>query len=268
MDRSIVVPLDLVGPHRAALGVAGALARRSGAVVRLVTVSSPGLDHTKDKLELDALAGLVDATDVRTEIVESNETTTALLDAAGADGLLCLETRARGPLGAMVLGSVASDVLRRATRPVVLVGPACRPELPNGLLEVCIDGPDAAASLVPVAVEWSRSLGVRPRLVGVWVPGAPHRLPNPEAMQALLERSAGGLSDQMGVEVDWEFLQAPGAPAAIVDDAERHRASLVAVAVRPHHRLQRVLGSVAMAVAHATSAAVVAVPCEQPATSG
>ncbi len=262
MYESIIVPLDLSVPHPAALGVAEALARRSGAVVRIVTVSSPGLGHEKDELELERIAEEVDATDVRVEVVESNDVAAALLDAAGGDGLLCLETRARGPLAAIVLGSVAAGVLRKASRPVLLVGPAARADPSLGLLEVCVDGPDAVAALVPVAAEWSRRFGLIPRLVSVWVPGQLRRLPTPEAAQELLERTAARLVGDLGVDVDWELLHAPAVPAAIVDDAERHVASLVAVAVRPHHRLQRVLGSVAVAVAHATSAAVLAVPCE------
>ena len=41
-----------------------------------------------------------------------NDVAVALLDATGDGGLLCLETRARGPLSALVLGSTAGDVIR------------------------------------------------------------------------------------------------------------------------------------------------------------
>jgi nucleotide-binding universal stress UspA family protein len=55
------------------------------------------------------------------------------------------------------------------------------------------------------------------------------------------------------------------ATKAIVDDAERQNASVIAVAMRvrsPLHRL--VFGSTAMAIAHATNASVLAVPCVAP----
>jgi nucleotide-binding universal stress UspA family protein len=264
VNESIVVPLDLSVPHPVAFGAAEALACRSGAVLRLVTVSPPGLDHHQDILELERIAKGVDATDVRIEIVESNDVVGALLDTTGDDGVLCLETRARGPLSAMVLGSVASGILRKASRPVVLVGPAARALPSLGLLDVCIDGADAADLLVPVAAEWSSRFGLIPRLVSVWVPGHLRRIPTPEAAQELLERTAARLTGDIGVDVDWELLHASAAPAAIVADAERHLAALVAVAIRPHPRLQRVLGSTAVAVAHAAGAAVLAVPGPRP----
>lgn len=262
MYETIIVPLDLSVPHPAAVGLAEALSHRSGAPVRVVTVSSPGLDHEEDEHALEKLADYVDAADVRTEVIDSNDVPAALLDVAGADGLLCLETRARGPLSSIVLGSVAAGVLRKATRPVLLVGPDARPDPALELLEVCIDGPDAAAALVPVAGEWARRFRVRPRLLSVWVPGQLRRFRTPEAAEELLAGVASRLAEELRIDVDWEVVEAAAAPAAIVEDAERHLASVVAVAVRPHPRLQRVLGSVAMAVAHSSGAAVLAVPCE------
>src|SRR5581483_5251101 len=134
MDESIVVPLDLSVPHPVACEVAEILACRSEMALRLVTVSFPG-DRDKDQLELERLAKEIGAP----------------LDAAGPGGILCLETRARGPLTAVVFGSVAAEVLRKTARPVVLVGPAAKPDPSLGVLEVCIDGPDAATALEPVA---------------------------------------------------------------------------------------------------------------------
>lgn len=260
MYENIVVPLDLSTPHPASVGVAEVLANRHGATIRLVTVSSPGIDHEDDEVTLAKLTEYVAGDDVRSEVIDSDDVAGALLDAAGGDGLLCLQTHARGPLSAVVLGSVAAGVLRQATRPVLLVGPSARPDPPLERMEVCIDGEDAAAALVPVVVEWSRRLRLWPRLVSVWVPGALHRFASPEAAEAVVRRTADDIAVALGIDIDWEILRAPAAPAAIVADAERHLASLVVVAVRPHHRLQRALGSVAVAVAHTSSAAVLAVP--------
>lgn len=262
MYESIVVPLDLSTPHPASVGVAEAIADRCGAAIRLVTVSSPALDHRDDELTLAKFAEYVAGDDVRCQVIESNDVAGAVLDAVAGDSLLCLETRARGPVSALVLGSVAADALRRTTRPLVLVGPCARPDPQFERMAVCIDGPDAAAGLVPVVEEWAQRLRLWPRLVSVWAPGAPHRFPSSEAARELLETTADHLADQLAIDIDWEVLRAPAAPAAIVADAERHLASLVVVAVRPHRRLQRVLGSVAMAVAHSTTAAVLAVPIE------
>src|SRR5581483_6594792 len=264
MDESIVVPLDLSVPHPVACEVAEILACRSEMALRLVTVSFPG-DRDKDQLELERLAKEIDAPRVEVEAVASGDVVGALLDAAGPGGILCLETRARGPLTAVVFGSVAAEVLRKTARPVVLVGPAAKPDPSLGVLEVCIDGPAAATALEPVAAAWSRRFGLIPRLVCLWVPGAPRRFPSPEAAREVLEQTAARLSGDVGIDVDWEVIDAPAAPAAIVGDAERHQALLVAVAVRPHPVLQRALGSTAVAVAHVTAASVLAVPCPRPA---
>lgn len=259
MFSSIVVPLDLSTPHPASVGVAEAIANRCGAAIRLVTVSAPGLDHDDAEETLAKLTEYVAGDDVRCEVIDSTDVAGAVLDAAG-DDLICLETHARGPISALVLGSVAADVLRRTGRPVLLVGPNARPDPQLERMEVCIDGPDAAAAVVPVAAEWARRLRLWPRLMSVWVPGAPHRFRNPEAASEVLAKAAEDLAGELRVDVDWELLRAPAVPAAIVDDAERHLASLAVVAVRPHRRLQRALGTVAVAVAHGTSAAVLAVP--------
>ena len=262
MYESIVVPLDLSTPHPASVGIAEAIAGRCGAAIRLVTVASPGLDHTDDELMLAKLTHYVAGDDVRSELIESNDVTGAVLDAAGGDGLLCLETHARGPLSGLLLGSVAGEVLRRTTRPVLLAGPCARAEPSLQTMEVCIDGPDAAAGLSPVVLEWARRLHLWPRLISVWVPGGLHRFPDPEAARAVLESTGDDLAARLGRNVDREVLRATTAPVAIVTDADQYLASLVVVAVRPHRRLQRVMGSVAMAVAHGTSAAVLAVPLE------
>jgi nucleotide-binding universal stress UspA family protein len=260
MYESIVVPMDLSTPHPPSVGFAEAIAGRCGAAIRLVTVSPPGIDHRDDELALEKLTEYVDGYDVRSEVIGSDDVAGAVLAAAAGDSLLCLETHARGPLAGLVLGSVAADVLRRTARPVLLVGPSARPDPALERVEVCIDGPDAAAALGPVATEWALRFRLWPRLVSVWVPGALHRFPHAAAAGALLEKTADEFAEQLRLDIEWEVLRAPAAPGAIVDDAERHLASVVMLAVRPHRRLQRALGSVAMAVAHATSAAVLAVP--------
>jgi nucleotide-binding universal stress UspA family protein len=235
MYKSIVVPLDLSTPHPASVGIAEAVAERCGAAIRLVTVSSPGIDHTDDKRMLAKLTDYVAGHDVRSEVIESNDVAGAVLDAAGDDSLLCLETHARGPLSGLLLGSVAGEVLRRTIRPVLLAGPCARVDPSLQTVEVCIDGPDAAAGLGPVVAEWAGRLQLWPRLVSVWVPGTLHRFPDPETAAIVLESTGDDLAAQLGRDVDWEVLRATSAPTAIVTDAEQYLVSLVVVAVRRHH---------------------------------
>lgn len=260
MFTDVVVPLDFSRPCDAVLGVASAVARRARAGLRLVTVSSPFLDHTIDRAELQALAKKANAASVATEVIESNDVAPALLGAAGVDGLLCLQTRAKGPLSALVLGSTASDVLHTTTRPVLLVGPATNPDIPVDLVEVCVDRPDTAEALLPVVATWARGLGLRLRFVHASVAGQepPGWRTKTTAELADLVRRA---REDFGVEAGADVVTGRTVPEAIAVDATGHHASIIAVAVRRRSsRRHKALGSVAFALAHATDAAVLAVP--------
>jgi nucleotide-binding universal stress UspA family protein len=262
--REVIVALDRYERSAVVLDVAAAVARRAGVPVRLVTVASASMDHMRDKQELHDLAAGVDAPEVGSEVIESNDVVAALLEAAGSDGLLCVETRARGPIGAIVLGSTASKLLEDTLRPVLLVGPATKPQPSLDVMEVCFDGPDVAAALVPAAAAWSRRLGCALRLVHAWVPGHERFSSFADAHDAL-DRAARRLIDEFAIEAGTELLQDHLVPEAIVGDAERHGASVIAVAMRARSPLYRlVFGSTAMAIAHATSASVLAVPCVAP----
>ena len=261
MFTQVIVPLDQYENSGVVLNVAAAVARRAGAALRLVTVASPSMDHIRDEVDLGGLAADVDAPEVRTEVIESNDVVPALLQSAGSDGLLCVETRARGPFGAVVLGSVTSRLLQDTRRPVLLVGPATKPEPPLDWMEVCVDAPDSAATLVPVVAEWSRRLGAALRLVHAWVPGH-ERLSSFAAAREVLDGMARRLDEEFAIEAGTELLRDHLAAEAIVHDAGRQGASVIAVAMRARSPLRRlVFGSTAMAIAHATSASVLAVPC-------
>src|SRR5690606_38161809 len=89
------------------------------------------------------------------------------------DALLCMATHGRGGIGSTVLGSVATQVVCRSTRPLVLVGPHCRTALlpaERGRLLVCSDGSTLADSIVPIAAEWCGRLQLEPWLAEVVAP--------------------------------------------------------------------------------------------------
>lgn len=256
--REIVVPLDLVAPCDAVLRLASTLATRAGVGVRLVTVSSPGLDHTAEKVDLHAYASKLDAPAVAVDVIESNDVVPLLLDAAGAHGLVMIKTRARGPLAAVLLGSTADALLRATTRPVLLVGPSTGGGAALDVMEVCLDTARAAETLVPVAGEWARGLGLRLRFVHAHVEG---RGPSQRDADALVADAAGEAADLFGVVAEGAVLPARFAPEAIVADAATAGAAIVAVGRRPLRTgVRRALGSMAAAVAHTTSAAVLTVP--------
>jgi nucleotide-binding universal stress UspA family protein len=255
--REIVVPLDLVAPCDRVLQVAAMLARRGGVGVRLVTVSSPGLDHGYDEAELRTHAAKIDAAPVAIDTIESNDVVPALMATAEPEGLIAIETSAHGPLAALVLGRATSALLRASARPVLLIGPATDTSVDPQLMQVCLDSPDASATLAPVACAWARQLGLRLRFVHARIDGRPVDDAGAELAEAAARRS----TEEFGVIAEHAVVRGRTAAEAIVDDAAAAGAELVAVGVRPRRSALRVaLGSEAIAVAHATRAAVLAVP--------
>lgn len=253
----IVVPLDLVVPCDTVLAVASTLARRAGVGVRLVTVSSPGLDHAADEADLHANAARTDVPSVATAVIESNDVVRALLETAGPNGLLVVETRARGALASVVLGSTTNALLRTTTRPVLLVGPSADASIALEVMEVCLDTADAVAALLPTVGTWARALELRLRFMHAQLESEPVR-GDEEKLAAITALRA---EEQYEVAADSATMLARSVPEAIVDDVDAAGAAIVAVGMRPRPaRLRRALGSVAVAVAHATHAAVLAVP--------
>jgi nucleotide-binding universal stress UspA family protein len=255
--REVIVPLDLVAPCDTVLRVASTLADRAGVGVRLVTVSSPGLDHDYDEAELRTHAAKLDAAPVAIETLESNDVVPALMATAEPDGLITIETRARGPLAAIVLGSTANALLRATRRSVLLVGPATDASMEPKLMQVCLDTPDAAAALVPVACAWADQVGARLRFLHARIDGHD----DGGHGEKLVEAAALRAVENFGVTAEHAVATGRTVAEAIVDDATASGAGLVCVGMRPRRTALRVaLGSEAIAVAHATHAAVLAVP--------
>ena len=253
----IIVPLDLVAPCDTVLQLSSALARRAGVGIRLVTVSSPGLDHAYDEAELHAHASKIEAVKVASEIIESNDVVPALLETAGQYGLLAIETRARGSLAAIVLGSTTNALLRAAVRPVLLAGPATDASVEPEHMQVCLDSPDAAAILVPVSCAWARQVGLRLRFVHAHIDGRTSERAGDELVESAARRAA----DEFGIKAEYDVVSGRTVAEAIVDDAARSAAGIVAVGMRPRPTALRLaLGSEAIAVAHVTRTAVLAVP--------
>ena len=142
MYRSILVPLDgsTFGEH--ALPVALSLARRSGASLHVVLVHTAfvyvesGLiyDHRVDRQLREQEHGYLESVVKRLKAASPIPVTWALRDGLIADGiceqvtassvdLIVMTTHGRGPLSRFWLGSVADNLVRRATVPVLLVRP-------------------------------------------------------------------------------------------------------------------------------------------------
>ncbi|WP_165228564.1 universal stress protein [Aquisphaera insulae] len=135
--RVIVHPTDFSESSDAALQVARALVREQGATLILLhviqvlappNIDVPGTveDPVLCKQTLQAMCECLDDVDLRRSVTSQlkfGHSTTEILQAAEDDrcDLLVMGTHGRTGLGRLLMGSVAEEVLRRASCPVLLI---------------------------------------------------------------------------------------------------------------------------------------------------
>jgi nucleotide-binding universal stress UspA family protein len=280
--RSLLVPLDGTPFGEYALPLAAGIARRAGAELRVVHVhTSPGADAppvrhyfpdgpygpSRDSRHayLDEVVGrLARATAVTATplLYDEPEVATALRAAASDADLVVMATHGRGPLGRLVYGSVAHDLMRHLRAPVLLVrgqdGPptlGAEPAVRRVL--VPLDGTAGAEHVLGPAVALGtllgadytllRSLPLRypdgPELSGYYAGGLPRPVDpqQPRVAYDALARCAERLSAQ-GLEVETRvvFDDQPAA-SAVLDFARRRPADLIALTSRRRSALRRLL---------------------------
>jgi len=135
--RRIAVAFDDSPEARRALDEAAALARRTGASLRVLTVVNttvglyPPLDPTAyaeisdvaragARERLRAATARLDGLEVATDVLDGDPALT-LVDATAEDDLLFTGSRGHGPFRRVLLGSVSTKLLREAACPVVIV---------------------------------------------------------------------------------------------------------------------------------------------------
>jgi nucleotide-binding universal stress UspA family protein len=163
MPSTLIVPLDGSRRSARALGVARCLAAPLHASIVLV-FARWGADEPD---VVDAIRG---AATERPDIVTEtrfvvNRTPIDAISGIASEydrSMICMATHGQGRLRWAVVGSVAEDVLHRATRPTLLVGKHCASTWPRSFehLMLCVDGTAANDATVPVAIAWAKSLGL------------------------------------------------------------------------------------------------------------
>ena len=289
MYTSILVPLDGSALSERALPVALGLAQRSDARVKLFHAheSPPSptgplafetpLDHdaaAEVRASLDALARrltVASGLDVCV-VVRGGLAAASLLeyaDTSGAD-LIVMATHGSGGLGRIWLGSVASEVVHRASVPVLLIGPQTRVPSTGSQpgfrrIVVPLDGTEVAEAALDHAAILGTPGETLVMLVRVVVPEIlaasppdpvsvpiiiPDATTHDRAALEYLERARAPLRDA-GFETTPDVLVAMEIASAIREFAESHEADLIALAARPRGTLSEiVLGSVAHALIH------------------
>jgi nucleotide-binding universal stress UspA family protein len=283
MIETILLPLDGSPLAERALAYATALARRSEAKIALVEAvrahTFPGVDPSDAQVEVTSraeayLQSVVDrlaADGVHAEVhVCYDDPVHAILGAAARQraDLIVMSTHGRGGLSRMLYGSVADQILRHATIPVLLVPSVVEHAWPaDGPLSLLVplDGSELAAEALPPADLLTELFGARLTLLGVVQP-MPYPLYGagyayvPYGLDAEVAEARGYLDDRAmrlsgdGARVETEVVV--GEPARVIGEVARGRdVDVVVMATHGHGGLSRViLGSVATATLRHTTA--------------
>jgi nucleotide-binding universal stress UspA family protein len=271
MFRTIVVPLDHTGRAETAVPHAIALARQSGATLRLVTVRPPYADTAAVSTHL---ADVAERHGIRADlVVDAPGNVAAVVTEMAADPgtLLCLATHARRPVTQLVLGSVSEKVVRASRQPVLLIGPHCAPPPDRyDSMVVALDGSPLAERILPTVANWSTHLDMVPRLFQVLPPHVIDDIDadrDPDVIETgYLQALAADLRDR-GAKAEWDNVHDRAVASAIVGFADEQARPLIAITTHGRSGLARVaLGSVALRVAlHTHSPVLVLRPSPGPA---
>lgn len=243
----IIVPFDGTTASRDVAMYAADLARVLGARLQILTSaevrSAEGLEHLKDR----AVNMSEQAVDVWIDAQQKPSQAVAASVEHRPESLVCMATHARGGLRKVVGGSVAEDVLRTIDVPVLLFGPAWKPQeffAPNRLL-VCIDGSRTSEEILPEVNEWMAELGVSCTLVHVDT-GDEHGLSRDAQVADRIARLVQPFV-HAGAEVS--VVNAADVPDAIVHLGEEHPEGILAMATHGRSGIDRLTtGSITMDV--------------------
>ncbi len=264
-----MVPVDdSLDPHLA-LRAAFSIGARTGRTVTLVR-SCPADQAGDTGRSLEAAgARFVDVAPFSTQILDGPPVD-AILDAAPeGQALVCLPTHARAGLSRLIFGSVAEDLIRRSTRPVLCIGPAVTDvPLPNERLEllVCTDDSSATDAVLSSAAMFAELLDascIVAQAIGpdedISTDGGPPPRPIRDQAQRHCQQSADRLAAD-GVSATSQVLHGHP-PGTLVQYAATRRSSFIVVGTSGRTGLARhTLGSVAAGVLRHAHCPVLVVP--------
>jgi nucleotide-binding universal stress UspA family protein len=246
--ESIVVPLD--GSHFAehALPIAIGLARRSGAVLKIVRVFTPhpvsAFDLVNAHLRIEArrylervkrrIVSRTRGVSVVTCLLESPGVSHALTMFSREADLVVMATHGRGWLGRWLRGSVAHEMLRECEKPFLFVrgyrNPVDLSVDPVPLhVAIALDGRKSSEPVVEAAGLITRMSGAKTTLLHVddpYAPGEPFAHSNAESYLNWTGRKLSKAADRVATRVVRDASHPPGGILDFVDESE---ADLIAV---------------------------------------
>jgi nucleotide-binding universal stress UspA family protein len=270
--KTVIVGLDGSELSERALVAAAALAARSDATIHLLTCPWEGVAVDPQRY-LEDHARTLEPVAVTTEVSDRHPAE-AILAAVGAadEPTVCMATHGRGWVGKVVLGSVATRVVREATAPVLLVGPSYeRRDLHRrkGPVVAGSDGSDTALAMLSVAAPWAATMGAGLRIVEVV---GPEEMVVPEGCDdetaEALDRLAAAAArvGSAAAEPDVEVLYGHDPAASIVSCAQDLDAPVIAVGTHGTSGVDRraAMGSVTTSLVHTSPLPVLVVGPRNP----
>jgi nucleotide-binding universal stress UspA family protein len=269
MFQSLLVPLDGSPFGEQALPLAQEIARRSGAAVEVAHVHDPVADRLLTYYTLDPRVKESERAYLRSQAgppaaLPGGSATSALLNGPVVDALrehaaaihadlVVMTTHGRGPLSRFWLGSVADQLVRHLSIPILLVRPRDAPPDPQGEKPVLrrvlvpLDGSALAEQILEPALALVELMGAKCCLFRVVEPvGKPATLNRrQEDARAYLEQVAQPYQAR-SLPVHTRVAVHSHPAAAILDEAQALRIDLIALATHGRGGLKRLLlGSVA-----------------------
>jgi len=265
--NQLIVPLDGREASVRAVPVAGRIGRRLGLGLRLfVTVSDadPDIEPWMRSVADRHLAGM----EVATDVAIADDPAAAIVEVAGATGMVCMATAGSLRPHQGHVGSVAEGVTRQLGRPVILVGPRMEasPGENTTRLIVPVDGSPLSEAILPVAGDLARAFDVPAWIVTVVSPSvesAAHMGVDAISIGVgYLRRLAQQIRDSHGVDAEYDVLHRDNPAEAIVDFADAD--GTVVMSTHGRAGLSRLFGgSVATGVvAHSRRAVMVLRPTD------
>ena len=260
IPKTIVVPLDESELAERAVHVAVPLAHRLGADVVLTSATFGDERARHDYLE--HVATIADEVTFE-EIVDPDVDASAAIARTvleSPDAMVCMTTHGRGRLRWAAAGSVAEEVIRDSSSPLLLVGPRGEPTLDRVAhrVVVCVDGSLSGRVATRHSCEWAKALDLDVHLVLATHPRDVEGSEHPGVVFGPYE----DIVRDAGLPVRrHQLFRSSFIGGALADFAEDPAATLMVMAAHRHGPVARaVLGSTTMAVLNVTSCPVLVVP--------
>ena len=248
---TFVVPLDGSEFAERAVAVAAALAHQSGGGMLLMTALERGPLHPREYL--DEIAARHADVPIQRVVDADRYAAEAIVHVLeeSPDRIVCMTSHGRGGIRWGMVGSVAEEVIRRASRSTVLVGRHCRDDFLAGAphMLVCTDGSVSSAQLAPVALDWAERLKLDVHAAIVVHPLDVESAEHPEVLIDPIVEQFGGADHVVAKVLTGRFVE-----GALADYADDLPAALIAVNCHGRTGLARfALGSTTMGLLHQAS---------------